>query len=641
MRIQIEKEKESSKIILDMKQIEEDLRNRIFAVNHSLESSINEKESMATEKANIEVKLNTLQAETENKILDLENQLKLKIEEISILETDVKLHSSIENKLKQTVEEKEQEVLANEEEHENLQKTIEDCHEKFLNLENNECKLNKIVEVKDRKIMELEVQIDTVSQSSQQKIRQIENSMQEKMRDILNDKEIEATELREAIAKLQGELQSQSRRESLIPETVSAFLETESSVNMNQSLEFNSDGYSELEKELEKAKKLLQHRNNDIEKKERLINDMQESKRRMKSQMAAMATENDNIANSVQKLRQLYQQLQTSKDHKIGELEKKLEEYKKNYNVTTNNNANLKHDKTKAQKRVKELEMNDEDCQKTLQLHVQQSKIALEKLAKKEKEYAVLCNIITQRDEDLTKKMNQARAAVEQVAKAQNAMDDAYLDRDGLASELEMVQEQNTRAQEEIEELQEKNNELREDCVRLSGNQNLNARIKYMQKLKGEIDDKQDHIYVLQKKLKKYEKRYGDIKEAKNDGFTHLESELDLMQSNKENLSQCLNNILTTITNVIPVINRDDLKLNLTGDIIEDANHSDCILKSAFKEISNVQFKMKEMCKTKHQLERLLKAKVEQIEFLEIEAQSREKWRTGLEIKVKDVQTEI
>ena len=40
-----------------------------------------------------------------------------------------------------------------------------------------------------------------------------------------------------------------------------------------------------------------------------------------------------------------------------------------------------------------------------------------------------------------------------EVAKAQNAMDDAYLDRDGLASELEMVQEQNTRAQEEIEEV--------------------------------------------------------------------------------------------------------------------------------------------------------------------------------------------
>ena len=32
-------------------------------------------------------------------------------------------------------------------------------------------------------------------------------------------------------------------------------------------------------------------------------------------------------------------------------------------------------------------------------------------------------------------------------------MDDAYLDRDGIASELEMVQEQNRRSQEEIEEV--------------------------------------------------------------------------------------------------------------------------------------------------------------------------------------------
>lgn len=104
---EIEKQREFSKTIADMKQIENDLRDRISSLNNSLETSTNEKEKMATEKANIQVEFNTLREETEKKILELENTLKTKIEEVTNLEKNIKLHSTKENCLKETLDEKE------------------------------------------------------------------------------------------------------------------------------------------------------------------------------------------------------------------------------------------------------------------------------------------------------------------------------------------------------------------------------------------------------------------------------------------------------------------------------------------------------------------------------------------------------
>merc|ERR1719499_1293019 len=130
-----------------------------------------------------------------------------------------------------------------------------------------------------------------------------------------------------------------------------------------------------------------------------------------------------------------------------------------------------------------------------------------------------------------------------------------------MKSELNIKSEKLLAVQEENEKMRVQITGLEETCTKLAGNQNMNERIKYMQKLKQDHNSLQQEKERVERELYRYKRRYGDLSRAAND-FCHLESQVDKLQHNEQEL-------LATVTSLLGHVG-DQIHIEITGETLQE-----------------------------------------------------------------------
>eukprot|EP00494_Astrolonche_serrata_P007046 UN07071 len=339
--------------LLEKDQIETDLRRNIELMRNTIEDQNQKTRVLVTEVENYKT-----ESEAKKSSLGKENEMlkQEKAKAVADLDRQVEATNNIQRQhdgsvkkqteLEAMIKNFKQSAEVNELEIEKLRQDIRTKTDE----------LNKM----QTALMDKEVHIESLQQIHVKKLREMENKMEETVSNIMQEKEdfIEKTTHVEQQKTKQLKSQITELEEKLRNFSMNSENQQKTQEFMKEELETK---YEKLLQENKTIKKDIEARNADISKKEKLLQDMQDSKRRMKSQMSAMALENNNIATSVQKLRQLYKQLQNQKDKKIGDLKAQLA-------TAQNDQTKIKHEEEMAEQFKQKMEVERKNAEESLRI---------------------------------------------------------------------------------------------------------------------------------------------------------------------------------------------------------------------------------------------------------------------------------